>query len=170
MTQPFIGEVRMFSFNFPPRGWAQCSGQLLAINQNQALFSILGTTYGGDGRTTFALPDLRGRVPVHMGQGAGLSSYNEGQLGGQETHTLIQSEIPAHTHSSSASSNAADVASPANAFWADGGVSAYSATPSTALSGAALSSAGGSQPHENRSPYLTVNFCIALVGIFPSRN
>jgi microcystin-dependent protein len=170
MSTPFIGEVRIFSFDFAPRGWAQCNGQLLAINTNQALFSILGTTYGGNGQTTFALPDLRGRAPNHWGQGPGLSNYTLGQRAGEEAHTLINNEVPAHTHAVAASSGTADVTSPANAFWADGGVTAYSATPTAALSGGALSTVGQSTPHENRSPYLALNFCIALVGVFPSRN
>jgi len=168
MSQPFIGEIRIFSFDFPPRGWATCAGQLLAINQNQALFSILGTTFGGNGINNFNLPDLRGRTPIHWGQGPGLSNYTLGQRSGEEVHTLTTNEIPGHTHAVTASSNTADVTSPANAYWADGGVTAYSATPSAAL--APLGTAGQSSAHENRSPYLALNICIALVGIFPSRN
>jgi microcystin-dependent protein len=168
MSEPFIGEIRIFSFDFAPRNWATCAGQILPIAQNQALFSILGTTYGGNGQTTFALPDLRGRTPIHWGQGPGLSNYSLGQSSGEEAHTLTTNEIPGHTHTVTASSNTADVTSPANAYWADGGVTAYSATPSTTLQ--PLSTAGQSAPHENRSPYLALNICIALAGIFPSRN
>lgn len=170
MATPFIAEIRIFSFDFPPRNWAQCNGQLLPIAQNQALFSLLGTTYGGNGITTFALPDLRGRTPIHWGLGAGLSNYDLGQVGGTETVTLNTNQTPVHTHAVTASSNTADVTSPANAFWADGGVAAYSGTPSSALAATALSTVGSSAPHENHAPYLTLNICIALAGVFPSRN
>jgi microcystin-dependent protein len=170
MTTPYIGEIRIFSFNFAPRGWATCAGQLLPIAQNQALFSILGTTYGGNGIQNFALPDLRGRAPIHFGQGTGLANYALGQSGGTEAQALTVNQVPGHTHTVTASSNPADVTSPANAFWADGGVTAYSATPTTTLSPAALSSSGQSVGHENRSPFLTLNICIALTGVFPSRN
>jgi microcystin-dependent protein len=165
MTEPFIGEIQIFGFQFAPRGWALCNGQLLPINQNQALFSLLGTTYGGDGRTTFALPDLQGRVPLGVGAG-----YTQGERAGEESHTLITSEMPAHTHMPLASLAAASTPSPADATWANTGAANYASSPNTQMAGNAVVPVGGSQPHENRSPYLTVNFCIALVGIFPSRS
>ena len=165
MTEPFIGEIQVFPFGFAPRGWAQCNGQLLPINQNQALFSLLGTMYGGDGRTTFALPDLRGRVALGVGPG-----YSQGQQAGEEAHTLSVSEMPAHTHGANASSAAPSTSNPAGAAWANAGASSYAASPNAPMAGNAVAPAGGGQPHENRSPYLTLNFCIALVGIFPSRN
>ncbi len=166
MAEPFLGEIKLFGFGYAPRGWAQCNGQLLAINQNQALFAILGTTYGGNGQTTFALPDLRGRTPVHMGNGVTL-----GQSAGEEAHTLTTLEMPMHTHIASASTAAPSQPSPAGGLWAQSDAQNYStATPNTQLSGAAIGSAGQSQPHSNMQPYLTLNFCIALVGIFPSRN
>jgi microcystin-dependent protein len=169
MAEPFLGEIKMLSFSFAPKGWAMCNGQLLPINQNQALFSILGTTYGGNGIQTFALPNLQGRVPMHVGNGFVL-----GQSGGELSHTLVLAEIPAHTHVPVGSSNPPSVASPAGAYWptTDGG--SYSSTAGTTLAPGpidpAIAPAGGSQPHENRSPFLTLNFCIALSGIFPSRN
>jgi microcystin-dependent protein len=157
----------MMSFGFAPRGWAACDGQLLAINQNQALFSILGTTYGGDGRTTFALPNLRGRVPVHTS-----SSFSLGQQGGEASHTLTTNETPTHTHAWNASSAPATSGSPANAVLAASVGTAAFAPPSSlvAMDPSGVAPAGGSQPHENTQPYLTVSFCIALQGIFPSRN
>jgi microcystin-dependent protein len=168
MAEPFLGEVRIFSFQFAPRGWASCAGQLLAIQQNQALFAILGTTYGGDGVRTFALPDLRGRVPIHFGNG-----FVEGQSGGEEVHTLSLPELPSHSHFANALAAPGNSTSPAGNWLAESSrFVLYSATLSTptTLQGGTVGSAGGSQPHENRQPYLTVNFCIALLGIFPSRN
>ncbi len=165
MSTPFLGEIKIVSFNFPPKGWAFCNGQLLPINQNQALFSLLGTTYGGDGQTNFALPNLQGRVPFHIGNG-----FTQGQRGGEETHTLIQSELPAHTHFPVGSSNTANAVSPANNVWASLSSGGYSSTPNTTLNPASITNTGGSQPHNNMSPYLVLNFCIALQGIFPSRN
>ncbi len=165
MSEPFIGEVRIYSFGFAPRGWASCAGQLLPINQNQALFAILGTTYGGNGIQTFALPDLRGRIPVHVGSGVVL-----GQRGGESAHTLSLSELPGHGHVPAASVAAADVGSPAGNIWAQQAYPAFAATPDTAMSPAAILATGGGQPHENMSPYLVLNICIALVGIFPSQN
>jgi microcystin-dependent protein len=165
MGTPFIAEVRIVSFNFAPRGWAMCSGQLLPINQNQALFSLLGTMYGGNGQTTFALPDLRGRVPVHVGAG-----FVQGQKAGEEAHTLISSEMPAHPHSVSASSGAPNQGSPAGNEWAALNNGYSTGTPNTALDVSAIGVGGGSQSHENRQPYLVLNFVIALQGIFPSRN
>jgi microcystin-dependent protein len=165
MGTPFIAEIRIVSFNFAPRGWALCNGQLLQINQNQALFSLLGTMYGGDGRTTFALPDLRGRVPVHVGAG-----FVQGEKAGEEAHTLISSEMPAHTHLVSASSGAPNQGSPAGNEWAalNGGYSTVA--PDATLNPSAIGAIGGSQPHTNLQPYLVLNYVIALQGIFPSRN
>jgi microcystin-dependent protein len=165
MGEPFLAEIRIVSFNFAPKGWAFCDGQTLPINQNQALFALLGTTYGGNGTTTFALPNLQGRVPFHFGQG-----FSLGQTGGEATHTLSTSEMPAHNHLAMASSSDADQVSPIANFWAKGAASAYSAAPNSAMSPAALAQVGGSQPHQNMSPFLVLNFVIALQGIFPSRN
>ena len=166
MAEPFLSEIRIFSFSYNPQGWAKCDGQLLPINQNQALFSLLGTTYGGNGQTNFALPDLRGRVPIHVGGGLVL-----GQKAGEETHTLIVSEMPTHTHQAKASANGPTVPPPTSNFWASNtGFTPYGTTGDTAMSPQAIGNAGGSQPHENRSPYLTLNCCIALQGIFPSPN
>jgi microcystin-dependent protein len=165
MSTPFLGEVKMVSFNFPPKGWALCNGQLLPINQNQALFSILGTTYGGNGVQTFALPNLQGRVPLHMGAGFVL-----GQSGGEANHTLLVTEIPSHTHIPNANDSVSDQVSPSGVIWG-GGQAAYSAGPfDTPMLAAAVPNAGGGQPHPNESPYLVITFVIALAGIFPSRN
>jgi microcystin-dependent protein len=169
MGTPYIGELRIFSFNFAPKGWAQCNGQLLPINQNQALFSILGTMYGGNGQTTFALPNLQGRVPVHQGINQG--SYNVGQAAGELAHTLTINEIPAHVHPPVAQSTASTPGfSPAGAIWAAAPSAAFAPAPNAALNPAAVATTGGSQPHPNQAPYLVLNFAIALVGIFPSRN
>ncbi|MBX7185195.1 MAG: tail fiber protein [Vicinamibacteria bacterium] len=171
MSEPYIGEVRMFGFDFPPRGWAQCSGQIMSIQQNQALFSLLGTTYGGNGITTFALPDLRGRSPLHFGTLSGGGSYVLGQMSGEENHTLIQSEIPLHLHTASGNSGAPDSGDPTGNVWATGTANAFSGgTPTAVMNPASVGYAGGNQPHPNMPPYLVVNFSIALVGIFPSRN
>jgi microcystin-dependent protein len=163
MAEPFLGELRLMSFDFPPKAWALCNGQFLPINQNQPLFALLGTTYGGNGQTTFALPDLRGRTPIHVGNG-----FTQGERFGEESHTLIQSEMPAHTHPISASDQngaQADIAFPAR--FSDG----YG-TPNTltTLHPATIVNTGGSQAHENRQPLLVLSWCIALQGIFPSRN
>jgi microcystin-dependent protein len=177
MSQPYLAELRIFSFGFPPKGWALANGQLLPINQNQALFSLLGTTYGGDGRVNFGLPNLQGRVPVHQGQ-----DFTLGQRGGEEAHTLIQSEMPAHTHLPSGVAAAATVAALTTASQLAEpdavisttntiNVQAYgTGSPDRVMSPAGVSNVGGSQPHENRSPFLTLSVCIALQGIFPSRN
>lgn len=166
MSTPFMGEIKLISWNYVPNGWAFCNGQLLPINQNQALFSLLGTTYGGNGQTNFALPDLRGRTPIHVGSG-----FNQGQRGGEEFHTLIQSEMPAHNHFLTASSLGPTQADPTGAFWVDSGNNAYStANFDSTMNAGSISRVGGSQPHENRQPYLVINFMIALIGIFPSRN
>ncbi len=170
MSEPFVGEIRMFGFSFAPQGWALCNGQLLPISQNTALFSLLGTTYGGDGRTTFALPDMRSRVPACQGQGPGLSSYAEGQAGGAETVTLAAAQMPGHTHPVKASSSAAASDQPEGRALARSASHIYTAKPdaSTVMNTDMLGDAGGSQPHDNIQPYLAVNFCIALNGIFPS--
>jgi microcystin-dependent protein len=165
MSEPFLGEIKVISWTFPPKGWAFCNGQLLPINQNQALFSILGTTYGGDGRVTFALPNLQGRTPIHVGSGFAL-----GELGGEATHTLNISEIPAHTHPVATSGNPADQVSPAGNYVASSGRALFAPHASGAMNAGLVSSTGGSQPHENLSPYLVLNFVIALQGIFPSQN
>jgi microcystin-dependent protein len=170
MAEPFLSEIRIFSFNFAPKGWATCDGQLLPINQNQPLFALLGTTYGGDGRVNFALPNLRGQVPIHMGQ-----SHTLGERGGQETHTLTISEMPQHIHFAGATSdphttnpeNYEPVAS--NALMAVVNGMYGNPTNLTTLLPATIGNFGGSQAHENRQPYLTLNFCIALQGIFPSQ-
>lgn len=166
MAEPFLSEIRIFSFEFAPRGWAQCNGQLLPINQNQALFALLGTTYGGNGQTNFALPELRGRVPMHVGAGLTL-----GQRAGEEVHTLTLNEMPSHTHQVLASANGPTVTPPTGNFWATNtGFTPYATAADTNLSPQAVGNTGGSQAHENRSPYLTLNYCIALQGIFPSPN
>ncbi len=165
MGTPFIGELRIYSFNFPPKGWAFCNGQLLAINQNQALFSILGTTYGGNGQTNFALPDLRGRIPLHWGDGVSL-----GERAGQESHTLTIQEMPQHNHGVRAWGNTAQVPSPAGNTWGGADANPYATASNSILAPGSIGNAGGSQPHPNMSPYLVLNICIALVGVFPSRN
>jgi microcystin-dependent protein len=172
MADPFLAEIRIFGFNFAPSGWALCDGQLLAIAQSTALFSLLGTTYGGDGKITFALPDMQGRAPMFFGQGAGLSLYNEGEQGGTETVTLLVSEIPLHNHGVMAQSTTGNRTSPvSNAFTRASAGKPYIPTNTTLvnMSTQALAPAGGDQPHNNMMPYLTLNFCIALQGIFPPR-
>jgi microcystin-dependent protein len=171
MAEPFLAEIRIMSFGFAPKGWALCNGQLLPINQNQALFSLLGTTYGGDGRVNFALPDLRSRVPVYVGQGLTL-----GEKGGEEFHTLNKGEMPAHIHFVNASSSQADTvfiqsASPAtqNVFGTVAGGIYGGAANLVSMLPTSITNAGGSQPHENREPFLVLSFCIALQGIFPSQ-
>lgn len=167
MSEPFIGSIILFAGNFAPRGWAFCNGQLLAISQNTALFSILGTTYGGNGQTTFALPDLRGRVPVSSGQGPGLSSYSLGQQAGEENVTLNAQQLPSHTHSQPATNGQETTNRPNGALPARGGV--YS-NESDGSAFHPTTAAGGGQPHDNLPPYLTLNYIIALEGIYPSRN
>jgi microcystin-dependent protein len=168
MGTPYLGEIKIISWNFPPKGWAFCDGQLLPINQNQALFSILGTQFGGNGQTTFGLPDFRGRTPVHAGSTVGIV----GQAGGEEFHTLTQSEMPAHNHALQASTANANSANPVGNFL--GAVPSFLYAPSvsnaTSLQAGTITNLGGSQPHENRQPFLVLNFIIALQGIFPSRN
>jgi len=165
MSQPFLGEIKVISWNFPPKGWAFCNGALLPINQNQALFSILGTTYGGDGRITFALPNLQGRSPVHVGNGIFL-----GQSAGETAHTLTIPELPAHIHVPVGSSVTGTFPSALGKLWGASAVSPYSPAPNASMNPAGILSQGGSQPHDNLSPYLVLNFIIALQGIFPSLN
>jgi microcystin-dependent protein len=172
---PFVAEIRIFPFNFAPRGWAWCNGQLLPLSQNTALFSLLGTTYGGNGKSNFALPDLQGRAPMHPGQGPGLSLHDLGETGGLETVTLLESEIPSHSHSLQASNSDGISQSPVANLLAVGvgGITMYAPPPPpgslTSLAGNALVPAGGSLPHNNMMPYLTLNFCIAMQGVFPQR-
>jgi microcystin-dependent protein len=168
MGTPFMSEMRIMSFNFAPKGWAQCNGQFLPINQNQALFSLLGTMYGGNGQTTFALPDLRGKAPIHIGSG-----FTQGQAGGQEAHTLTISELPTHFHPLMANlqPNPADVALPSPNLLGSLTTPIYRAPSSlTTLLPATVSNVGGSQPHPNMQPYLVLNICMALQGAFPSQN
>jgi microcystin-dependent protein len=168
MAQPFIGEIKMVGFGFAPRGYALCNGQILPIAQNQALFSILGTTYGGNGQTTFALPNLQGRTPLHVGPG-----FILGQVAGEQAHTLTIGEIPSHSHSAQGapSAGAADAAGNVWGGLASGTVLPYSnAAPNVSLVASAIANSGGSQPHDNMQPYLVINFIIALQGVFPSRN
>ena len=173
MSQPFIGEIRSFGFNFAPRGWAMCNGQLLSISQNAALFSLLGTIYGGNGTTNFALPDLRGRFGLHLGQGPGLSNYPQGQAGGSESIALTTGQIPAHNHPVNCSSNGGTFTTPVGNVWAPDGTGtavSYANTANAAMAGNAIGLTGSGQGHENRQPFLVLNICIALNGIFPTRN
>ena len=174
MADPFVAEIRIFPFNFAPRGWAWCNGQLLPISQNTALFALLGTTYGGDGKSTFALPNLMGRAPMHSGQGPGLSQHVLGETGGSDTVTLLESEIPAHTHAVRANSDPGElqVPTPARSLARSQNAQAYQSTVNQSLVAMApqtLSSAGGNLPHNNMQPYLTFYFNVALQGIFPPR-
>ncbi len=168
MAEPFLGEIRMVGFNFAPQGWAMCNGQILSISQNTALFSLLGTTYGGNGTQTFALPDLRGRVAIHLGQGPGLQSYPQGEIGGVESVTLTTGQMPTHAHSQLTSKDEQTTNRPDAAYPTIGGI--YASTQDGAAPMQPSNNAGGSQPHENRQPFLVMNFVIALQGIFPSRN
>lgn len=169
MSSPYIGEIRMFGGNFAPAGWALCDGSLLPISENDALFILIGTTYGGDGQNTFALPDLRGRVPVHMGQGPGLSNYTIGQQGGTEQVTLTVNQIPQHTHPGQAQSASGTQSSPANGVWAASTLSQYSSNNATAtMNSQSIGAAGGSQPHDNMLPFQCISFIIALFGVYPN--
>jgi microcystin-dependent protein len=173
MANPFLAEIRIFPFNFPPKGWAFCDGQILSISQNTALFSLLGTTYGGNGTSNFALPNLQGCAPMHPGQGPGLSLHDLGETAGSDTVTLLQSEMPSHSHSAQASGQQALLSVPGpNALLAhSNGTFAYVQTTSSLvqMDPSAIAPAGGDQPHNNLMPYLTLNFCIALQGVYPPR-
>ena len=172
MADPFVAEIRIFPFNFPPKGWAWCDGQLLPISQNTALFSLLGTTYGGDGKTTFALPNLQGNAPLQPGQGPGLSDYVLGEMGGTQTVTLGMTEMPGHSHTLVGVDDDGTFKTPANMYLASGNQMYNAPNPpsNTTLSIQSLAFAGGSQPHNNMQPYLTLYFNIALQGIFPPRS
>jgi microcystin-dependent protein len=173
MSDPFVAEIRIFPFNFPPKGWAFCDGQLLPISQNTALFSLLGTTYGGDGKSTFALPDLQGNAPMQPGQGQGLSLRDLGEMSGVESITLLQSEMPVHTHNVMGNSNDGEFKPPANNRIFGRSINAFLYQSSNAglqlMNPQNLGLTGGGLPHNNMQPYLTLNFCIALQGIFPQR-
>lgn len=173
MSEPFLAEIRIMGFNFAPRGWAFCDGQILPINQNQSLYSLLGTTYGGDGQTSFALPDFRGRTPIHTGQPAGGSNHTLGQKGGEETHTLSNSEMPQHSHSINASQGMAVSNDPTGQHWGKAReriYAEYNTTSATPMHNGVISTVGGGQAHENMQPFIVMNYCIALQGLFPSRN
>jgi microcystin-dependent protein len=166
VAEPFLGEIRLMSFSFPPKGWLLCNGQLLPINQNQPLFSLLGTVYGGDGRTTFAIPDLRGRVPIHLGGG-----HTLGERGGEEAHTMSVAELPSHTHQvRTSSATTGGNVSPAGRFLGGANDAYRSGNQDTTIRPDAVTTTGGSQAHQNMQPFLTLGFCIALQGIFPSRS
>lgn len=165
MAEPFLSEIRIMSFGFAPKGWALCNGQLMPINQNQALFSLLGTTFGGDGRVNFALPNMQGRTPIHVGSG-----HDLGQRGGEPSHTLSIAELPTHTHTFDASQANANQPTPGNAVFGTSNNMYAAPTNLTSINAATIPNVGGSQAHENQQPYLTLNFCIALQGIFPSPN
>ena len=172
MADPFVAEIRIFPFNFAPKGWAWCDGQLLPLSQNTALFSLLGTTYGGNGKSNFALPDMQGRAPMHPGQGPGLSLHDLGETGGSETVTLLESEIPAHSHALMSLGAPANRTNPiGNTIARVSAGNAFVPPPAAmvSMSDQALPPAGGDQPHNNMQPYLTPNFCIALQGVFPPR-
>ena len=169
--QPYVGEILLVTFNFAPKGWAECAGQLMSISQNTALFSLLGTTYGGDGKTNFALPDLRGRSAIGAGQGPGLALYDLGQTGGEETVTLLVSQMPAHTHTVIGSNNVATLAAPGGNLWAAQSLlNMYGTSSDSPMAPGAIGMTGGGLPHDNLSPYLTLNYIIALQGIFPPRS
>lgn len=172
MSEPFVGEIRMFAGNFPPRGWAFCDGQLLAVSQNDALFSLFGTIYGGDGRTTFGLPDLRGRVPVHAGHGPGLSERRLGSKAGAEQVTLTTNQLPNHTHSSKVSPNYGSRSNPEESVLAKNikEVGYSSEPPDGSMNSSSITNVGGSQSHTNLMPFLCVNFIVSLIGIYPSRS
>ena len=165
----FVAQIRMMPFNFAPKGWAFCNGQLMPISQNTALFSLLGTTYGGDGKSTFALPNLQGSASMHPGQGPGLSLHDLGETGGSETVSLLQSEIPVHTHSLAGSTQSALSNNPVGNLPARANIYSTTITNLVQMSPQALTLSGGSMPHNNMMPYLTVNFCIAMQGVFPAR-
>lgn len=165
MSDQYLSEIRMFGFSFPPKGWAFCNGQTLSIQQNQALFAIIGTVYGGNGVTTFALPNLQGRVPLHTGTG-----YTQGQQSGEATVTLITQQMPQHSHNVQTNPNANSSAPSGTTVPGGGGVTGYGTPPNSNMNTTIVGNTGGSQPHSNMQPYLVINFCIAITGIFPSRN
>lgn len=172
MADPFVAEIRILPFNFAPKGWSHCDGQLLPISQNTALFSLLGITYGGNGKSNFALPNLQGRAPMHPGQGPGLASHDLGETGGSETVTLLASEIPSHSHTLRASSDDGELRSPSSnrVLARSGSGSAYSTnSPDVPMAFETITPSGAGQPHNNMQPYLTCNFCIAMQGVFPPR-
>lgn len=176
MADPFVAEIRIFGFNFAPTGWAQCNGQLLPISQNTALFSLLGTFYGGNGQSTFALPDLQGNAAMHQGQGQGLSNRDIGEMSGSQTVTLLISEMPAHTHIPTNAKNIGGLADPTGNMWGTSNAAKVAAlfyapagSPTVNMHPAAFSLTGGSFPHNNLMPYLILNFCIAMQGVFPPR-
>lgn len=171
MADPFVAEIRLVAFTFSPRGWAFCSGQILPIAQNTALFSLLGTTYGGNGQTNFSLPDIRGRAPMGVGQGSGLSPRALGEVGGASTVTLLLNEMPNHTHTSvTATASAASTNTPTDKYYANtSSVKAYATGANTMMRAGTLTAAGSDMPHNNMQPFVTVNFCIALQGIYPPR-
>ena len=175
MGEPFVGEIRMFGGNFAPSGWAFCSGQLLPISENETLFNLIGTTYGGDGQSTFALPDLQGRIPVHAGTGSDGIAYQIGETGGTEAVTLTTNQIPGHSHVPIASTDAGTVPNPGNAIFAAGGSGEqmYSTPPSVpagSMNVGAILPTGGSQPHDNVAPFLCISFILSLFGVFPTQN
>lgn len=172
MSDQFLAEIRIFPFNFAPRGWAQCNGQILAISQNTALFSLLGTNYGGNGTSNFALPNFQGTVPMDQGNGTGLTPRSVGEIGGSATVTLLSTEMPLHSHSFSGDpTSKKEISSIANAVPAGAQTAAYSTvTPNTTMAPTMLNTVGGNLPHDNMQPYVTLNFCIATTGIFPARN
>ena len=171
MSEPFVGEVRMFAGNFAPRGWAFCDGQLLAVSQNDALFSLLGTVYGGDGRTTFGLPDMRGRVPIHAGHGPGLSERRLGAKSGEEKVTLTVNQLPSHGHTMQATNDIPSLSNPQNNVTGQAAAKFYRAgTPSVFLNTGSVSNTGGSRSHTNLQPFLCIHYIIALVGIYPSQH
>jgi microcystin-dependent protein len=171
MTEPFVAEIRPFGFNFAPQGWAQCDGQLLPISQNTALFSLLGTFYGGDGKSTFALPNLQGSAPMSQGQSGGTSDRSLGEASGSEAITLVESEMPAHSHALNAVESTATERQPPNQMFAVGEAMSFYRTgqPNTAMNPSMLTVGGGGQPHNNMQPFLVLNFCIAMQGVFPPR-
>ena len=170
-SQPYVGQINIFAFSFAPTGWARCNGQLLPLTGNTALYALLGTTYGGNGSSNFALPDFQGRVPLHAGEGPGLTPYALGESGGQEGTVLLNTEIPSHTHSISVSSGIGSTPNPSNAFLAQNaeGIGSYAASPNLFMNSAAVSITGASAAHNNMQPVLSLNFCIARQGIFPTR-
>lgn len=171
MAEPYLGEIRMFAGEFAPTGWAFCNGQLLSIAENDTLFNLIGTTYGGDGQVTFALPDLRGRVPIHMGQRPGSSSYVLGQNYGVESVTLNTNQLPAHTHMAMAQSQQGTTDSPNDGYWANSTLTQFGGgTPSGTMNPGALAQSGGGQPHDNMMPFTTVSFIISLYGTYPPQN